>query len=120
MTDTNPKENRTRRIQVRLTESEYKTADGIAEKCGLTMSRYVRKVITGHHPKARMTQREADAIAALNDARGELVHVKNALNTRNQEERRRLFRSDDFMRYWLQKVDTLMERWNNIIESLSR
>ena len=106
MTDTNPKENRTRRIQVRLTEAEYKTADGIAEKCGLTMSRYVRKVITGHHPKARMTQREADAIAALNDARGELVHVKNALKTR--------------MRYWLQKVDTLMERWNNIIESLSR
>jgi hypothetical protein len=43
------------------------------------MSRYVRKVITGYHPKARMTQREADAIAALNDARGELVHVKNAL-----------------------------------------
>ena len=67
-----------------------------------------------------MTQREADAIAALNDARGELVHVKNALKNRNQEERRRLFRSDDFMRYWLQKVDTLMERWNNIIESLSR
>lgn len=28
MTDTNPKENRTRRIQVRLTEAEYKTADG--------------------------------------------------------------------------------------------
>ena len=48
------------------------------------------------------------------------MHVKNALKTRNQEERRRLFRSDDFMRYWLQKVDTLMERWNNIIESLSR
>lgn len=43
MTDTNPKENRTRRIQVRLTEAEYKTADGIAEKCGLTMSRYVRR-----------------------------------------------------------------------------
>ena len=51
MTDKNPKENRTRRIQVRLTEAEYKTADGIAEKCGLTMSRYVRKVITGHHPR---------------------------------------------------------------------
>ena len=120
MTDNKPKDNRTRRIQVRLTEEEYKTADGIAEKCGLTMSRYVRKVITGHHPKSRMTEREAEAITTLNNTRGELVHVKNALKTLNQEERRRLFRSDDFMRYWLQKVDTLMERWNNIIESLSR
>ena len=120
MTDKTKKIVRTRRIQVRLTEEEYETANSIAMRCGLPMSRYVRKVITGHHPKARMTEREVEAITALNDARGELVHVKNALKERSQEERKRLFRNDDFMRYWLQRVDALIEKWNGIIENLSK
>lgn len=120
MTDTRNNTSHSRYFHARATEEEYQTAQRLAAQCGLTMSKYIRQVCTGHHPKARLSERETEAILTLNDARGELVHIKNALKARSQEERKRLFLNDKFMAYWIQKTQELMDSWNNIIENLSK
>lgn len=66
---------RTLRLEARVTEDEYTKALELAQSCGLTMSDYVRRTALGHRPHLRLTEREAEALCSLSDARGDLIRV---------------------------------------------
>lgn len=63
---------RTLRLEARVTEDEYTKALELAQSCGLTMSDYVRRTALGHRPHLRLTEREAEALCSLSDARATL------------------------------------------------
>ena len=111
---------RSRRIEARVSDAELKRIVALAAQCGLTLSSYLRRCALGHRPKRRMSEREMEALCSLTDARAELIHIRNALNGRTQQERQRYFGNPRFMEQWIVAVNRLVEQWDNIITNINQ
>ena len=111
---------RSRRIEARVSDAELKRIVALAAQCGLTLSNYLRRCALGHRPKRRMSEREIEALCSLTDARAELIHIRNALNGRTQQERQRYFGNPRFMEQWIVAVNRLVEQWDNIITNINQ
>lgn len=101
-------------IIFRVTPELYDRVATKAEEVGISVSRYMRKLAEGHHPKARMTKEQEDALNQLADARGELTHIRNALSGKTQQERLIFFHDADFMSWWIDATTKLIEDWLTI------
>lgn len=111
---------RRRRIEARVTEAELREVVRLAQQCGLTLSGYLRRCALGQHPKQRLNDREIDALCSLTDARSELIHIRNVLKGRSQQERQRYFGNPRFMEQWIVAVNRLVEQWDNIVRNISQ
>jgi len=85
----------------------------------MSPSRYIRRCVVGHSPKHHLTEQETEAFVSLANARGDIVHIKNALSGKSQEELLRYFRDANFMNYWILATDKLIRRWYEIERQLS-
>ncbi len=103
----------------RCSPEERKQIKQKAESCGLSMSEYVRQCAIGHNPKLRMTDAEIEVYKTLADARADLVRIKNALNGKSQEQRKRYFENVNFMQLWIASVDKIIRQWYDILNQLS-
>ena len=111
---------RSRRIEARVTESELREVVRLAQQCGLTLSGYLRSCALGQYSKLRLNDREIDALCSLMDARSELIHIRNVLKGRSQQERQRYFGNPRFMEQWIVAVNRLVEQWDNIVRNISQ
>ena len=111
---------RSRRIEARVTDAELGRIVALAQQCGLTLSGYLRRCALGQHPKQRLNDREIDALCSLTDARSELIHIRNVLKGRSQQERQRYFGNPRFMEQWIVAVNRLVEQWDNIVRNISQ
>jgi len=112
--------NRSRRIEARVSNAELDRIVALAAQCGLTLSGYLRRCALGQHPKQRLNDREIEALCSLTDARAELIHIRNALKGRSQQERQRYFGNPRFMEQWIVAVNRLVEQWDNIVRDINR
>ena len=62
---------------------------------------------------------EEKANSSMANARGDILHIKNALSGKSQEELLRYFRDANFMNYWILATDKLIRRWYEIERQLS-
>ena len=111
---------RSRRIEARVTDAELDRIIALAQQCGLTLSGYVRRCALSQRPKCRLSERGLEALCSLTDARAELIHIRNALKGRTQQERQRYFGNPRFMEQWIMAVNRLVEQWDNIIRNISQ
>ena len=98
------------RITVCYTPDENSRIVDMATVCGLKKSQYIHDTSLGQEPKVMMSDKEADALMSLKAARGELILIKNALHGTTQEQRKKYFRNEQFMRQWIDCVNTLIRR----------
>ena len=98
------------RITVCYTPDENRRIIDKATACGLKKSQYIHDTSLGQEPKVMMSDREADALMSLKAARGELVLIKNALQGTTQEQRKKYFRNEQFMKQWIEGVNSLIRR----------
>ena len=98
------------RITVCYTPKENRKIIEMASACGLKKSQYIHDTSLGQEPKVMMSDKEADALMSLKAARGELVLIKNALHGTTQEQRKKFFRNELFMRQWIEVVNSLIRR----------
>ncbi len=111
---------RNRRIEARVSDAELKRIAALAAQCGLTLSDYLRRCALGQRPKRRLSEREMEALCSLTDARAELIHIRNALKGRSQQERQRYFGNPRFMEQWIVAVNRLVEQWDNIVRNINQ
>ena len=109
---------RIRHIDYRVTADEYNQITEKARSCGITKGEYSRRCALDHKPKLHLTEREVDAFCSLADARGDLVHIRSALKGKSQEQIKRYFNDERFMRTWIQMVTNIIIQWDNIIEQM--
>lgn len=109
----------------RLHHIDYRVNDiedaKIAEKaamCGLTKGDYSRRCALCHEPKLHLTDSEIEAYNQLADARGDMVHVRNALKGKTQEQIRCYFDDDDFMRQWVRAITRVIAQWDEILNKM--
>ena len=98
----------------RCTKEEYNQLKELAQKCGLSLSRYVVETGLKHHPRQRLTPEECHALDSLMTARQDLVNVSNALKDKTDAEKLRMFKSEKFMNWWIMAVARLIQRWYDI------
>ncbi len=111
---------RSRRIEARVTDAELNRIVSLAAQCGLTLSDYLRRCALGQRPKRRLSDREIEALCSLTDARAELIHIRNALKGRSQQERQRYFGNPRFMEQWIVAMNRLVEQWDNIVRNINQ
>lgn len=107
------------RLAFRLSAKEKQEIEAKAKLCAMSSSRYIRRCVVGHSPKLHLTEQEVEAFISLADARGDILHIKNALSGKSQEELLRYFRDANFMNYWILATDKLIRRWYEIERQLS-
>ena len=115
----NFKVNKTCRMGFRATQQEQSTIQAKAQACGKSVSEYIRQCAIGHKPKLRMTRSQAQAYISLNDARGDLIHIKNALNAMKPEDRLLCFGDAFRMRRWIAAANKLIKHWREIERTLT-
>ena len=105
---------RTLRLEARVTEDEYTKAAELAQSCGLTMSDYVRRTALGYRPHLRLTEREAEALCSLSDARGDLIRIAVAVKSIQADKRAMYFSDTRFVEQWMRTATQLINRWSQI------
>ena len=98
------------RITVCYMPDENQRIIEMASACGLKKIQYIHDISLGQEPKVMMSDKEADALMSLKAARGELILIKNALHGTTQEQRKKYFRNEQFMRQWMEGVNSLIRR----------
>ena len=114
------KANKETRMGFRATEEERQIIFQKSRGCSISQSEYIRERALNHRPKARLSEREIEAYISLADARADLVHIKNALSGKGQEELLRYFRDPVYMSKWIEATDYLIRRFYEIEEHLAK
>lgn len=108
------KANKGKHIGFRLTDEQYEDIQGKAASCGMSVSDYIRSLVSGFIPHLIMTDEQAKALSGFVAARSELVHFRNAFQNLPQDKRKLLFKNEKFMGKWLSYVNYLIKHWAEI------
>ena len=103
----------------RATQQDRITIKAKAQACGKSVSSYIRLCALGHKPKLRMTRSQAQAYISISEARGDLIHIKNALNAMKPEDRLLCFGDAFRMRRWIAAANKLIKHWREIERTLT-
>ena len=110
MTKNIERKGRNPRITVCYAPNENEKIVKLAAACGLKKSQYIHDASLRQEPKVMMSDKEADALMSLKAARGELILIKNSLHGTTQEQRKKYFRNAQFMKQWIEGVNSLIRR----------
>lgn len=105
---------RTLRLEARVTKDECDKAAELAKACGLSLSKYIRLVATGHKPRYRLTDREIEALNSLSDARGDIQSIVAAVKNIQADRRALYFGNPQFVENWMKAALPLIKRWKEI------
>lgn len=113
-----PKNKRSEVVHFKVSEHEDLGIRMTAEKCGMTVSSYVRARALGYEPIARMTTEEKDLITKLSQCRSDIANFINAINGLTAEEKRRLFRTPMLMEKWISEVKPIADAVSGFIREI--
>ena len=103
----------------RCTLEEHDRIKALAKVCGLSINRYMVETAVNHHPRQRLTKVEVDALNSLTLARADLINISNVLRKKTDEEKAKYFKSEKFMRWWIDAVAGLIQHWYRIEENIT-
>ena len=103
----------------RCTLEEHDRIKALAKVCGLSINRYMVETAVNHHPRQRLTKVEVDALNTLTLARADLINISNVLRKKTDEEKAKYFKSEKFMRWWIDAVAGLIQHWYSIEENIT-
>ena len=103
----------------RCTDEVWSQLKELAKECGISLNRYLTETGLKHHPRQRLTREEVDALNSLVYARTDLIKITNVLSRKTDEEKARYFRSEKFMRWWVDAVAGLIQHWHSIEENIT-
>ena len=103
----------------RCTLEEHDRIKALAKVCGLSINRYMVETAVNHHPRQRLTKVEVDALNSLTLARADLINISNVLRKKTDEEKAKYFKSEKFMRWWIDAVAGLIQHWYSIEEKIT-
>lgn len=109
----------TGRLEMRLPEEvELKIWELIGDS-HKTKTEVVTKCIMEKTLHYHLTEEEKLVYREFAECRGDFQAIKNALNARSQEDRKRLFRSDRFMQEWIALVNQCIDQWGRVLNKLN-
>lgn len=107
-------------VTVRFSYEEYDELSSLAKESGKSVSVVIRYACLNKKLYYRLTDKEAEALCSLTDARGDLVNIQNALRSTSEDVKLKLFNSFKFMQRWIDAINQIVDQWDNIIERLAQ
>lgn len=108
---------RDRVVVTKVTEQELSQIKSTAEQCGMTRSDFIRARVLGYKPRQRLSDRELDGLRQLAACRTDMVNFANALHGLSDNEKIRLFRHEETMLEWYEKVAHVTNRVADFLQS---
>lgn len=105
-------------LHFKATPSEATGIREAADKCGMTISSYLRSRALGYEPPARLSVEEKGLIVKLAQCRADIANFINAINGLNSEEKRRLFHNRDLMYRWYSEVKPIADAVSEFIREI--
>ena len=91
-------------VVTKVTEQELEQIKSTAEQCGMTRSDFIRARALGYKPRQRLSDTELNGLRQLAACRTDMVNFANALHGLTDNEKIRLFRHEETMLEWYEKV----------------
>ena len=95
---------RDRVVVTKVTEQELSMIKDTARQCGMTRSDFIRARALNYRPRQRLSDGELDGLRQLAACRTDMVNFANALHGLTDNEKLRLFRHEETMLEWYEKV----------------
>ena len=105
-------------LHFKATPSETTAIRVSADKCGMTISSYLRSRALDYEPPARLSVEEKSLIVKLAQCRADIANFINAINGLNSEEKRRLFHNRDLMYRWHSEVKPITDAVSEFIREI--
>ncbi len=109
---------RTSYVGAKVTPMQRETIRTLAARCGMTVSDYLLARSHDYKPKHRLTSRQTDALASLNNCRSDIVNYTSALRGMTADHRRQLFNDHHYMLGWLNELRRLAKRITSVLDEL--
>lgn len=97
-------------VVTKVTEQELTQIKSTANQCGMTRSDFIRARALGYKPRLRLSDAELDGLRQLAACRTDMVNFANALHGLTDNEKIRLFRHEETMLEWYEKVAYVTNR----------
>ena len=109
---------RTCYVGAKVTPMQRETIRTLAARCGMTVSDYLLARSHNYEPKHRLTSRQTDALATLNNCRSDIINYTSALRGVSAARRRELFNDHPYMLGWLNELRRLAKRITTVLDEL--
>ncbi len=97
---------------------QRETIRTLAARCGMTVSDYLLARSHDYEPKHRLTSRQTDALATLNNCRSDIINYISALRGVSSARRRQLFNDHPYMLGWLNELRRLAKQITAVLDEL--
>ena len=97
-------------VVTKVTEQELSQIKSTADQCGMTRSDFIRARALNYRPRQRLSVAEAAC-------RTDMVNFANALHGLSDNEKIRLFRHEETMLEWYEKVAHVTNRVADFLQS---
>lgn len=109
---------RTCYVGAKVTPMQRETIRTLAARCGMTVSDYLLARSHDYEPKHRLTSRQTESLATLNNCRSDIINYTSALRGMNAAKRKQLFNDHPYMLGWLNELRRLASRISAVIDEL--
>lgn len=109
---------RTCYVGAKVTPMQRETIRNLAARCGMTVSDYLLARSHDYEPKHRLTSRQTDTFATLNNCRSDIINYTSALRGMNATRRKQLFTDHPYMLDWLNELRKLARNISAVIDEL--
>ena len=103
----------------RCTDKDWKELKRLGKVCGISIGKYLVETGLKHHPRQRLTPEESKALNSLTEARTDLIKIRSILRKASTGEKLKYFRSNKFMKWWIEAVEALIKHWYSIEDNLT-
>ena len=107
-------------VVTKVTEQELFQIRTTAEVCGMTRSDFIRARALNYRPRQRLSGTEVDGLRQLAACRTDMVNFANALHGLSDNEKIRLFRHEETMLEWYEKVVRVTDRVTDFLQSVQK
>ena len=104
-------------VVTKVTGQELSQIKDTADQCGMTRSDFIRARALGYKPRQRLSDKELDGLRQLVACRTDMVNFANALHGLTDNEKIRLFRHEETMLEWYEKVAYVTNRVADFLQS---
>ena len=113
-----PTDKRTCYVGAKVTPMQRETIRTLAARCGMTVSDYLLARSHNYEPKHRLTSRQTDALATINNCRSDIINYTSALRGVSAAHRRQLFNDHPYMLGWLNELRRLAKRITTVLDEI--
>lgn len=111
-------EKRTDKLTTKVNKEEREKIKFFAEKCGMTVSRYIRESALEEKIYNPLSPEEKEALANVANVRVDLLKFWSAFKGLSVSERKVFFRSEETMFEWIKMIDDVAEKMQEFLNKV--